>query len=191
MSTSADDERLVGDLLNGQFIEERSGWSHRFLEPDSPEEQAARLALVRLLMGRAPLSDHIRERLASLFVPIGFIARGSRSRGNATLLLNRHETRQLVFKNRAAGAQPEHARDITIANDLARKLADGVKLEAAIREAMDRFRVKRPTVLRAWKAHGEPIALKLYVEGRFHGKLPKIVRDFLESHASDSSKSTR
>src|SRR5262249_8959731 len=173
-----DVERLAMEFLDGQFIDGPNGWSHRYLEPGSDEELKARHALVLLLVSEAPLRDYIRQRLACLFTPAG---RALRPLGRPAPVQNTWETRELVFKNRAPGNQPEHMRDFEIAKYVACKLADGIKLEAAIQESMARFGVKRPTAFRAWEAHGEPFVLRLYAEGRFRGNLPKKVRDF---HAS-------
>jgi hypothetical protein len=172
-----DDERLASDFLTGRIIDGASSWSHQYLEPGTAEEREARAALVRLLRSDAPLNDWIRRRLAVLF-DYDFEHGGG---PDHFLHVLRLETRMLVFKNRSSGAQPQPARDFTLAEYVARKMADGIKVESAIQEAMDHFGVERPTAFRAYREHSEPIILRLYVEGRFHGELPKHVRDTLEA----------
>jgi hypothetical protein len=134
------DEQLAIEFLSGQFISEPNGWyARRYLAPDSDRERMAKAGFVRLLRSDVPLDDEIRGRLADLFDP-----------GDCP-----SHDRELVFKDRAPGKCAEWQRDIQIAGHVFFKVARGIKVEAAIQEAMARFSVKRPTAYRAWKAWRE------------------------------------
>jgi hypothetical protein len=67
--------------------------------------------------------------------------------------MNVGEPRELVLRNRAGKAQPNHMRDFHIAMYIAELGADGNKLEAAVRTVMEGFGVTRATAFRAWKKH--------------------------------------
>ena len=87
------DEELALDFLAGRTEESEGRVSHKYLEPDGDEENAARAALLRLLRSHQPLSGMLRWRLAALLDP------------EHTL-----EERKFLIQNRQPGKQNEEKR---------------------------------------------------------------------------------
>jgi hypothetical protein len=132
-----DDEHLAEEFLGGQIRDNGEHWSHQYLEPGSDQEREARQALVRLLRSGLPLSSVIRWRLAALFDPA-----------------HTAEAREIEVKPRRGGIQRKPVRDVEIARDVAAEVSEMPgRFEAAVAAAMQRYRVSRATVLRAWAQH--------------------------------------
>lgn len=135
----ADCEKLIMDWLGAKSeVSDDGRVTIKHVEPSSEGEQAARIALYELLRSGRELSPMIRERLANLFNP---------SEG---------DPRELVIKPRRKGKQPNLARDIEIALDLKKAASaneNSRQFENAVADTAKRYRVTRPTVWRAWKAH--------------------------------------
>lgn len=137
-SSRADDEKLAMEFLKGRRIKEKGKDVLCYLKPGTDEELEARAAFVRLLW-QSDLSKSVRVRLAMLFNPIG----------------NDSEPRELVFRHRSRGKRSDFDRDVRLATGVAIQVAGGMKLEAAIKEAMAAYGVKRATAFNAWKEHGK------------------------------------
>jgi hypothetical protein len=133
----SDEELAIEFLLHA--IEHESGGqlSFKHLEPGSKRERDAREALVRLLRSFEPLSVAMRWRLAALFDPTHPL-----------------EAREFIIRARRKGKQPNHTRDLRIAETIALEISAGPgRMEAAISAATHRYGVSRSTVLLAWRKH--------------------------------------
>jgi hypothetical protein len=109
-----------------------------YVKPGSDQETECLNALCRLLRSREPLSTGLRLRLATLFDPDETV-----------------EARRLGFSRRRGGPNaPSDARSVAIARDIAAEINAGHGLESAVAAAVKRYKVARPTAMRAWSAHG-------------------------------------
>jgi hypothetical protein len=135
---STDDDQLVWELLLGCRIRNADGRVVRitYLKPGSKRERDAKAALVRLLKSDRELSSGFRSALSTFF--------------DAD---HPYETRELVFKNRKRGIQPNRYLEMSIAEDIALKVMSGVQIESAVQSAVKNFGLNRSTVFRAWEKH--------------------------------------
>jgi hypothetical protein len=97
------------------------------------DERLAREALVRVLRSPDPLSRTLRDRLAELFDPQSKLAE-----------------RRLVFLRRRRG-RPKSRSNKQVANYVHRKTKESVKKEAAVEEAMKKFKLSRKQVFQKLK----------------------------------------
>jgi hypothetical protein len=149
MALRPGDEDLALELLRGRLIREpklvaghlvpdRNGRivGHEYIEEGSDRE--ARAAMERVLHNANwhPLSPALLISLASLLSSDSYL-----------------QPRQLVFKNRKGGEQPNYVIDMHIAGDIAAAKKAGGSIDAAKGEAAERYGVDRSTVSRAWKKH--------------------------------------
>jgi hypothetical protein len=134
------DEDLAFELIAGRLVRDSKGrrvLSIRYIKRGSDREREARASMVRLLVNDYhKLSPGFRMRLAALFDTDPS-----------------YETRELVFKNRKRGAQPNHLVDMSIAGEIAREIEEGMPTDAAIQSAADRYGVSRTTAYRAWEKY--------------------------------------
>jgi hypothetical protein len=130
------DEALAMEFLIGTVKNIGGIVSFDYLTPGSEREKAAQQALVRVLRKAHPLSNSIRWTIAALLDPS-----------------HQRENRKLVIQLRRKGKQPQHARDLHIAIDIAADRASKMKMESAVMNAMGRYGARRATVLRAWEKH--------------------------------------
>jgi hypothetical protein len=96
------------------------------------DERLAREALVRVLRNPKPLSRTLRDRLAELFDAQSKLAE-----------------RQLVFKRRSG--RPKSRSNKQVANYVHRKTKESGKKEAAVAEAMEKFKLSRKQVFQKLK----------------------------------------
>jgi hypothetical protein len=137
-SSWTEDEKLAMEFLTGRRTRENGRETHRYLKPGGDDELKARAAFIRLL-SQSDLNKSVRHSLGGLFNPFA---------GGV-------ESRELVFRQRSRGKRSDGVRDIRLAMDVVSKADAGTKLEAAIREVMIVYGVKRATAFKAWKEHGK------------------------------------
>jgi hypothetical protein len=128
------DEVIAMQLFFGRRGHDKKGRVKKeYLVQDSPPERLAREALVRLL-----------TYFTTKEAPIDVIAAlCSALRGSAE--------RRLVFKFQKKGNRPDLSGDIAVTLLVDRRRQEGVKVESAVREAMDVFDLSRKAVFAAIK----------------------------------------
>jgi hypothetical protein len=132
------DERLAYELLCGADCRLSNGrLGKTYPKPGSAREREARAALARLIRAGSPFPDFIRETLAALFDP-----------ASASALVKSHIDRRIEFKRLRPGQHPTRP-DVPmwIALHVQIQVRLGVKKEAAVQDAMDKFGLKRRRVL--------------------------------------------
>lgn len=129
-----DDEALAMQLFFGRRGQDKKGRVKKeYLVQDSPPERLAREALVRLLT-YFTTNDGPIDVIAALCSAL----RGS-------------PERRLVFKFQKKGNRPDLSGDIAVTLFVDRRRREGVKVESAVREAMEVFNLSRKAVFEAMK----------------------------------------
>jgi hypothetical protein len=140
MARHPTDEELAFEYLGGKVEQnERGQIVHKFHEPGSDGETAAREALVRLLKGDRDLSVGLRHRIAALLDPTA----------------QWEEERKFTIENRRPGPRPHHAIMLEVAWFIALEVAAGRQIESAKEAARERYGFSLSTVERAWSDHKE------------------------------------
>jgi hypothetical protein len=122
-----EDEELAERLFFGKTVRDKTGRAQKkYLTKDSVDERAAREALVRLL-SRDDCVD-IRVLLCD--------ALSSAGKGK----------RRLVFQSRKKGKHPDISADFAVALHVRRLGNDGVPVESAVHDAMQKFGLSRKAV---------------------------------------------
>jgi hypothetical protein len=139
---SDDDETLILKYLSGFLSTETGRPSTEYLKPGGTEELAARAALARRLRSIDafseidPLTSNIRLALASLFATDEF-----------------PDERMIKIKRARRRGSPKNL-DLTIAiGDFLLKRTRGKdpeKFESVVKEAQDKFGLKRRAIFKAW-----------------------------------------
>lgn len=150
---SNDDEALILKYLSGFEPTKKGRPSTGYLKTGSPEELKARAALTRLLRSVDagspfdPLSFKVRQALAALFAPDELIAdertieiKRARRRGRAidldsTLAIGGFLWNQSALRGDCICGK------------------DPVKFESIVKEAEERFGLKRRAILNAWRRY--------------------------------------
>lgn len=125
------DERRADYFLWGE-TRPTVGLFRREYPQKGEDERLAREALVRVLRNPEPLSRTLRDRLAELFDAQSKLAE-----------------RQLVFKRRRG--RPKSRSNKQVANYVHRKTKESGKKEAAVEEAMEKFKLSRKQVFQKLK----------------------------------------
>jgi hypothetical protein len=146
---SKDDEALILRFLSGFETTKKGRPSTEYLKPGNFEETKARHALARQLLSTKafsdldPLSFEIRQALASLFTPDEFFA----------------SERTIELRRRRRGRARELNSSLAVGDFLWDRTAlrgdcicgkDPDKFESVVKEAEERFGLKRRAVLNAW-----------------------------------------
>jgi hypothetical protein len=127
------DEQLAYELICGvEVLGPRGQFVRQYLEPGSYHERRARAALARFIRKGTQFPNHMREVLAALFDPAS----------------SKHVERQIVFKFRKGNRpRPHQYAGLLIAQHVWDQQVQGIKKEAAVASAMERFGLKRRRVL--------------------------------------------
>jgi len=133
---TVDEEAEILALLGGVVVNDTQGLPRQEFVTEA-EETERRSLLARLLRSGRPLSQEIRNRLATLFDPDPDPAEPAAER-------------QLVFKFRSRGRRPDHVRNTAIAMEIWTRVQNGQSVEQAVNAAMDKFGRERDTIYEIW-----------------------------------------
>jgi hypothetical protein len=127
-----EDEQLAEQLFFGTTVRGKSGRAQKeYLKKDSVDERSAREALVRLLSR----DDCVDTKV--------LLCDALRSTGKGE--------RRLVFQSRNKGKRPDLSSDFSVAFHVRRLGNEGVKVEAAVHDAMQKFGLSRKAVFECIK----------------------------------------
>jgi hypothetical protein len=146
------DEKLALDFLAGVVKIDRHGLpTLTYLPIGSKEEEAARAALVRLLMERE-LSSRLCDALALLFDAKVFdqVVKSCASPGEQF----NARYRKIVFKHKGRGAPSKEHRRFTIAAMILRDINSGTKPEQAKKRAADTYGLSMDAIKSILKEFG-------------------------------------
>jgi hypothetical protein len=149
---SKDDEALILKYLSGFETTKKGRPSTEYLKPGNFEETKARRALARQLLSTKafsdldPLSLEIRQALASLFTPDEFFA----SERAIELRRRRRGRARELNSSRAVG---DYLWNRTALRGDCMCGKDPAKFESVVKEAEERFGLKRRAVLNDWKLY--------------------------------------